>query len=324
MLEPTSEGVSPYSTAPAPPTPFVVRIELSIVDDKIRLVGPIETAHAAGPSELAVEVTAEADEQFTPRHPAFEPRGPVPPAPPVETAWIEPTGAAHFDEQSGWPDQASESQPLSQQQSQPAPWDEPAAPLQTFAEATDVPPWAPARAAEPAAAPAPASLAPQTAEFAPAPAPAPAPVADPAPAPFEEPAPRWAQPTYDAQPLAQAPVAREPAPSPFAPAPVAGAYAQPVYAEPMYIDPLPASAPPITGERADAAPQLATVAAQDQSDLWFLSTEPSDGEGAEARHEVVEGKEPSALLTGILTIGMAVLVIVLVLVFIQLMTSLLR
>lgn len=64
------------------------------------------------------------------------------------------------------------------------------------------------------------------------------------------------------------------------------------------------------------------MSAADRSDLWFLSTEPDTAtvDGV----DVADVKEPSPLMTGALTIGMAVLVIVLVLVFIQLMTSLLR
>ncbi len=60
----------------------------------------------------------------------------------------------------------------------------------------------------------------------------------------------------------------------------------------------------------------------DTSDLWFLSSEPNtatlsaDGDAA--------ARQSSSLLTGALTVGMAILVVVLVLVFIQLMTSILH
>jgi hypothetical protein len=62
--------------------------------------------------------------------------------------------------------------------------------------------------------------------------------------------------------------------------------------------------------------------AADQADLWFLNNQPAAV--AVADDEVhPEGKSNSILTAG-LTIGFALLVIVLVLVFIQLMTSLLR
>jgi hypothetical protein len=60
----------------------------------------------------------------------------------------------------------------------------------------------------------------------------------------------------------------------------------------------------------------------DQSDLWFLASEPS--------HEVADAADPTKIAqtstgwTAILTIGMAVVVIFLVLVFIYMMTSLLH
>jgi len=167
-------------------------------------------------------------------------------APDAGPAWIEPYVSVQPVEQTDWLDPAFQSQP------QP-PWDDPTPPAQAFADVPAVPPWAVARAPEPAFPPA------------------------------------------------------------RAPAPVAGASAQPAYAEPLDAEPSRA-----------LAPQAATVPAQGQSDLWFLSAEPRDAAGAEVRDEVAEGTEPSGLLTGVLTIGMAVLVIVLVLVFIQLMTSLLR
>ena len=252
------QSVSLYSTAAAPATPFVVRIEPSIVD---------ESAPDAGP------------------------------------AWIEPYVSVQPVEQTDWLDPAFQSQP------QP-PWDDPTPPTQAFADVPAVPPWAVARAPEPAFPPARAPAAPQTPEFAPLPS---TPLATQRRVPAEERAPRWAPPAYQAEPVARMPVAQTAATSPNTPAPVAGASAQPAYAEPLDAEPSRA-----------LAPQAATVPAQGQSDLWFLSAEPRDAAGAEVRDEVAEGTEPSGLLTGVLTIGMAVLVIVLVLVFIQLMTSLLR
>jgi hypothetical protein len=64
-----------------------------------------------------------------------------------------------------------------------------------------------------------------------------------------------------------------------------------------------------------------SLSASDRSDLWFLSTEPDTAAMESA--EAADAKEPSSFWTAVLTIGMAVLVIALVFVFIQLMTSLL-
>jgi hypothetical protein len=88
----------------------------------------------------------------------------------------------------------------------------------------------------------------------------------------------------------------------------------------MYVEPLRTEALPAANPRAVASPAASAVATPDQSDLWFLSTEPDDIDDG----NITEGREPSGILTAVLTIGMAILVIVLVLVFIQLMTSLLR
>lgn len=98
--------------------------------------------------------------------------------------------------------------------------------------------------------------------------------------------PPWAQPDEQA-PVASAPVAPAPVGEPVPP------WAQSAYAP-------------------DALAQLPAVQAPVQPPL------------AVASGDRTEGKEPSAILTGILTIGMAILVIVLVLAFIQLMTSLVR
>ncbi len=291
-------------------------------------VTPAVLPYSTAPAPTPFAMSADA-EQFAPRNPEFEPRGPVSPVAPAEPAWIEPTVPAYFDEHAGWLDPAPQSQP----QSPPAPWDQPSAPMEMFPEPTAVPPWAPAQAqptavppwaSSPSTAPAPGRaatpqmtpqhavglgpVAPPASEF----ALPPAPMAMQAHAPFEDPPPPWAKPAPVADPLAQLPAAPASAPSPFAP---------PVYAPPTYIEPLPATALATAGPVTSAAPQV--TAAQDQSDLWFLSTEPG-GVAADGRDDITEGREPSPVLTGILTVGMAVLVIVLVLVFIQLMTSLLR
>jgi hypothetical protein len=102
--------------------------------------------------------------------------------------------------------------------------------------------------------------------------------------------------------------------------------AEPDWGQPTVLEPLA----PQTAEAAPLAATAAAVAAapvaQEQNDLWFLSTEPQ--ETTEPAHEstaaVETTKQSSSMLTAGLTIGMAVLVIVLVLVFIQLMTSILR
>jgi len=70
-------------------------------------------------------------------------------------------------------------------------------------------------------------------------------------------------------------------------------------------------------------PAAAPVAAQDQKDPSFLSTEPEDVDSASDDEDEVAPKEPTTVFTAIVTIGMAILVIVLVLVFFSLMTSLL-
>jgi hypothetical protein len=86
--------------------------------------------------------------------------------------------------------------------------------------------------------------------------------------------------------------------------------------QPVQSAPLVQSAP-TGGSRA----RTGGVAA-DQADLWFLNNQPAPA-AAEFDEHVAEGKSNSILTAG-LTIGFALLVIVLVLVFIQLMTSLLR
>jgi hypothetical protein len=93
------------------------------------------------------------------------------------------------------------------------------------------------------------------------------------------------------------------------------------FAPPAYNEPTRAAL--MAEPQGPAGVQAATATAQNQSDLWFLSTEPADA--AQSRDEdMTEDKQGSSVLTAVLTIGMAILVIVLVLVFIQLMTSLLR
>ena len=138
--------------------------------------------------------------------------------------------------------------------------------------------------------------------------PPPAPVA-PAPVDYTP----WAQSPPVTDPLAAIPAqafVTQPAPQPV----------QPVY-EPQ---PIASVAPAAAVVAAPTlAPALAPAAAQDKNDLWFISTEPDDVDAALDDDDQVAPKEPSSVTTVVLTIGMAILVIVLVLVFFSLMTSLL-
>lgn len=173
--EPVTVSVSPYSTAPAPPTPFVV---------------PIVSTSDHSPDTAVVDV------ELTPRHAAFESRGPVAPEPPSDSAWIEPMVAADF-EQSDWTEPVSQSQAEPRSEPQPVPWGElpaPESPTRYEAGLAPIPP--------------------QGAEFAP---------------------PPWAQPAYEAesvaQPAAPSPFAPAAAPT-YAPAmysdPLPGPAARPV------------------------------------------------------------------------------------------------
>ncbi|MEX2547765.1 MAG: hypothetical protein WD830_08250 [Chloroflexota bacterium] len=366
------QPAQPYSTAPAPQAPLVVRIELAILDDSHRLVSAAEAARRvneldfppATPEPARAEVA-----HVTPRHPAFEPRGNnggVHDAAPVELSPFVPEAPAQWIE----PTAPQPTAPVAPVQAvAPAPWQNPQqAPVSPpdwqqpqFVQPTEMPAaFQPATAPMPPWGPAPASFAqaawpnvdsmsvPTVAPTqAGAPSFAPPPVVEPAPAA----APPWAQPASAGDPLAGLPAAptasrpvfapppayaapQEPMPyAPLGPAAMASpvtqqliphasvaapAFAPPPYVEPERSQPLPAASP-----RMVASAALPAVSAQDQSDLWFLATEPDDvNDGNE--DAISEGKEPSQILTAILTIGMAILVIVLVLVFIQLMTSLLR
>jgi hypothetical protein len=84
--------------------------------------------------------------------------------------------------------------------------------------------------------------------------------------------------------------------------------------------PVPAvQSAPAAGARAHTG--QANVAA-DQANLRFLSNQPAAASAADDDAEPIA--KSSSLLTAGLTVGFALLVIVLVLVFIQLMTSLLK
>jgi hypothetical protein len=342
-LNESEHVMSPFSTAPAPPTPLVVRIELALVDGERRLVNPAEAARPVNPIEVEPE-------RVTPRHPEFEPRGrngdpyEVPADTHSDQAWIEPT-ATSVPQATPAPwavsEPAAQPQPVDWGHAVPPPAAYPANPLPAV-------PWTPAPA-PPAFAPPPIveqyqspypQYAPQP-QFAPPPAAQMQPVE---PMPWTQPARAWdALAQLPAASITQAPqpVALTPAPAPmFAPEPQPHSPPPPAYFEPAPYEPSVAPqafapqtfAPPVYQEPtraavmaapARAANAQAATAAQNQSDLWFLSTEPADA-GESRDDDVADGKEPSPVLTAVLTIGMAVLVIVLVLVFIQLMTSLLR
>lgn len=137
-------------------------------------------------------------------------------------------------------------------------------------------------------------------------------------APQPMPAAAALQPMFVPQPEPHSP----PVPIPFEPpAPYEQSVAPATFAPSAYQEPTRAAV--MAAPAPTASAQAATASAQNQSELWFLSTEPTDV--VETRDDdIYGGKEPSPVLTAVLTIGMALLVIVLVLVFIQLMTSLLR
>jgi hypothetical protein len=86
--------------------------------------------------------------------------------------------------------------------------------------------------------------------------------------------------------------------------------------------PAPYVAPMAAAAGASAA-AIAPAAPVDQN-LWYLSTEPNDVDAVTGSDEVAERKGSSRVLTAAVTIGMAILVIALVLVFFSLMTSFLR
>ena len=175
---------------------------------------------------------------------------------------------------------------------------------------------------------------------APQPHPAPQPYG-PAQPPMPEPAPTsyapWAQNAPTMDPLAEIPAQRfvtQPAEQPvqpahqqpLAPAPVFAPPApqQPVATAPAYVAPVATAAvAPAMAPATGTMPAAAPVAAQDQNDPSFLSTEPEDVDSASDDEDEVAPKESTTVFTAIVTIGMAILVIVLVLVFFSLMTSLL-
>ncbi len=344
-----------YSTAPAPQAPLVVRIELAILDDSHRLVSAAEAARRANELDYAPAVPGPAVPEIAPvtaRHPAFEPRGNNG----GHDAWIEPTAPQRTRPVA--PAQSVASAPWHDTQQDPVSppeWQQP-----QFVPPTEMPAaFRPATAPTPPWAPAPAFFAQATwpeadsmsvPTVAPTQAGAPSFAPPPVVQPYPAAVPPWAQPGQ-ADPLAGLPAAPTASRPVFAPPPAYAVPQEPVtyapptsaaaprpgtqppipypsaaappFAPPTYVEPQRAQVLPAASPRLVASAALPAVSAQDQSDLWFLATEP-DAVNHGDEGDISEGKEPSQILTAVLTIGMAILVIVLVLVFIQLMTSLLR
>ena len=325
--------VAPDQMVMAPSQPLILRIELAIVDDSRLVVGSADAAWRVNDvNAIVLEVSQQSDvaseaEAPTPRHPAFEPRssngaeGADPtdanaaaaPAP-AENTWLEPDfpgpssddafPAASLDPPP-WLDPTALAGP------EPAPWDHPADPAPSVSpDSTWLAPVPPASAQPP----------PWTQ------------------LPLPEQSTHWPPGDFapsgrqaDVDPLsgmlttAQASGAAAPQ---FAPAGhfsrvdatasrrdvAQSAFAPRVYVESELAQPAPSES---------AMSVQAPAVAQEQSDLWFLATENADGDAATS-DGIKVAKEPSPMLTAGLTIAFAILVIVLILVFIQLMTSLLR
>jgi len=327
-----------YSTAPnMPQQPLVLRIELAIVDESIR-IRPSDAARRVGPP-----VEGDRDgETPTPRHPEFEPRTHV--APPAaddigEHAETADMGDAPWAAEPAAPSRVevawsfasldpivATSQPVDPDPQAPfvAPWAPRPQPVQPI-EATAMPvawPDLPPQAtftdeSGPAAPLAPADVwadANPTASWTLADAPS-DPLADLPAATFMTPTAPPAAPASASHPTAQlAPpyVAQTEVAPALAPAMSGGSAVPAVVAE------LVSAPAPATLVAAPARPAANAA----QSDLWFLASEP-DVTAPEEPAPQTDAK-PSNLVTAGLTVAMAVVVIVLVLVFIQLMTSLLR
>jgi hypothetical protein len=323
---PSSEAVEPYTPRHPefePRAPREPEMTSEPADDaEPWWTEPTDWDEATPPWGEAAEPkpTSRTEPVATPAEPAPTPWAePVAaPAEPMPAAWIEPV-ATPAEPTPPWAQPASPWSP-------PAPtpsWSEPPPPWQPAApQAVSSPPqpdisaaWTQPAAApwsepapatppvQPVAQPSPWSAGPQTSQFAP---PDPTPWEQPSPV-APEPAQSWlepvAPPTPSGDPLAAVPAAAFEAASPFVPA-----------------RPAPAPVQPAASPRSTAV-STATPAAADAADLWFLASEPQPAAGeVESR----EARQSSSILTGALTIGMALLVIVLVLVFIQLMTSILR
>jgi len=293
---PLLPAVAPEPMSNTPHQPLVVRIELAIVDDSIHIVGPADAVWRVndvnavvldlGESGLASEA-----ERLTPRHPSFEPRALNSDGYQADSAWLEP--------------------------SLPSPSADTSIPAATLN-----PPWL-----EQAVVTQPEALSVRL-DRGPDAAPWPAVTTDSAAVPPASPLPLpWGHRNPTVDPLDARPSAQNPAqpefgsPRSFAPpfetssgqGASQSAFAAPVYVERELTRP---------GEQlGSASAQAAGVAVQEQSDLWFLSTEPADIDDT-SENEVVVVRESSWKMA-LWTIGFAILVLFLVLVFIQTMTALL-
>jgi hypothetical protein len=311
------------------PQNMVLRIELAIVDETSR-ANPADAAKRVGPD---ADVRAP---EYNPRthggrapmpEPEYEWGAPPPPpdqrrqrqsqqpAPPSRYvaapvgAWQPaPTQPTRMDwdlPQIGGP------QVTGPEPDQPAPWSTPSQPQgrQSHMPPPVAPPptWAMTEPTPP--------YEPEPAQYMPPPAPH---YQQPAAPQYQQPVwppSRSPDPLYDVPAApSQQPAAYPPAAPPFAYPPAQSQYpAQPVQSVPSV------HSAPAAGSRARTGQ---ANAAADQADLWFLSNQPAavttPDDGAQAVTKL------SSILTAILTIGFALLVIVLVLVFVQLMTSLLK
>jgi hypothetical protein len=334
-------SVTPSGT----PQNMVLRIELAIVDESQR----------ANPADDAKRVGPDADV----RRPEYEPRqGDSDLMPEPEYVWGAPPPDKQ-EQQSPWRTQ-SQAQPGQQptpptqptqpqvpqvpqyspspsswlpapQQAQPAPqpqqpqamdWDLPQLAAQQPPPVDPPAPWSTPQNQAPSqqqSAPPPTwAMTQPTPPFQPEPAQY---MPPPTPQPQEPAAPHWPPQPQQAPQAAQYPAA-------------APGYQQPPQAAwpPQQNDPL-YGMPAASQYQAQPAPQMAQSApaagsharigevAADQADLWFLNNQPA---ATAADDDVHPAAKSNSILTAGLTIGFALLVIVLVLVFIQLMTSLLR
>jgi hypothetical protein len=291
-----------FSTSPnMQQQPLVLRIELAIVDESNKL-RPADRARRVGPWS---DDDGDAD-AVTPRHPEFEPRNHVAPAAP-EAAAVEEVTPALPEVGQIVPDVTDEPAPWASDSAADLPWELP--PLEPVTPEPAVTRWTPVQH-QPYQPPVQEPI-----HAAPPPEPEPAPIPEP------HPDTAWALTTPPTDPLAYLPAATfapaQPAPAP-APAPVPVQefpVAQSVVVPAPQLQPQPSPAPV---QSAPARP----AANADQSDLWFLASEPEVVDAEPASAEKVAG-QPSPLLTMGLTVAMAVVVIVLVLVFITLLTGLL-
>lgn len=296
--DPESAGSTQAGGPPQPPVTYSSTVYASAapqVAGNTPLVVRIELAIVDGvarivsPGDTARPFGSTAvDAELTPRHPAFEPRAP-------RTGDL---GATTEDAESAWLDPTADDaapmadEPVALPDQTPAPWDDSAddtpATGQPQSFAVDE---SSASSADPAAAEWDDSeLTPQSyTEVPPTPG-----VADaPAFAPSEKARPSEPELRLFAEPV-RADAAR---------------------AERANTAALTASGRPAAGAGGSGRAQPAT-------DLWFLATEPATVTGDEPASAAA--KEPSRLLTGALTVGTAIVVVALVLVFFYLMTSLLR